>query len=838
MVDFKKRLKKHKADKPLDPLSIYDSLDRASDKGPLRPVQNHILSKWHSGVRDQRDLIIKLHTGQGKTLIGLLMLQSRLNENKGPALYLCPNRFLVEQTCAQAKQFGVAVITAEGELPDEFLASKAILVTTVHKMFNGLTKFGLGSHSLQIGTFLMDDCHACIDTIKQACSILLPADKKPYEEVIRLFENDLRAQGAGTFADLRNGEFDAFLTIPYWSWIDHCDEVTDILSKHNKLTEIKFAWPLVRDVIAKCLCIVSGTSLEILPHFPPLQFFGSFFDATHRIFMSATVTDDSFLVRGLGLERATIENPLTFPDEKWCGEKMLVLPSLLDRSLTREKVVSGFAKPSKKARSYGVVGLSPSFKRGELWEEHGAIVASADSIVASVEALKSGDRKEALCIVNRYDGVDLPDDACRILVIDSKPLGTSLFDRYLEACRPESDVIAQRTARIIEQGLGRSVRGEKDYCAVVLAGADLVQAIRSSAVRKYYSVQTQTQLDIGLEIAEFAKEDIGDGVDPILALIGLVKKLLDRDEGWKEFYVERMNSVKPASPDRKMLDVFSRELEAEQNTESGRWDEAASVLQQMIDEGDFSKQERGWYLQEMARYLYRHSKAESKKRQVAAHTLNRFLLKPQEGVTVTKLEVVPLRRTEAIAAWIRRSPDFDDLMIRVDGVLTDLRFGGDSDRFECAIQHLGEALGYSAERPDKEWGEGPDDLWCLRDNEYVLIECKNRVDISRDTIAKGESGQMNNSCAWFRKNYGDATVRNVLIFPGKKIGRGAGFNEPVSVMRGQELKKLIRNVRRFFAEFRAVDLADLEPKAIQAWLNAHWLTTEHLTKQYSVAVAK
>lgn len=835
MVDFKKRLKKHTATKPLAPSDIYESLDRASDKGPLRPVQTHVLSAWHSELRDRRDLIIKLHTGQGKTLIGLLMLQSRLNEGKGPALYLCPNHFLVEQTCAQAKQFGVPVVTADDDLPDEFLGSQAILVTTVQKLFNGLTKFGLGPSSLPVGSLLMDDCHACIDTIKKACSIELPSDKKPYGELLRLFETDLRDQGAGTFADVCNGDFDAFLTIPYWSWIEHCDEVTAILSKSNSLRQIKFAWPLIRDMIADCLCIVSGTSLEILPYSPPLQSFGAFYEAQHRIFMSATVTDDSFLVRGLGLHKDTIENPLTYPDEKWCGEKMFILPSLLDASLTREVVVSGFAKPAKKKRPYGLVGLVPSFKRSELWEKNGAVVATTENITKQVEVIKSGKCDTALCIVNRYDGVDLPDDACRILVIDSKPLGMSLYDRYLEACRPESEVISQRIARIIEQGLGRSVRGEKDYCAIILAGGDLIQAIRSSSVRRYYSAQTQTQLEIGLEVAEFAKEDIADGVNPPSAMLGLVKKVLERDEGWKDFYVERMSDVKPTAPDKRMLEIYETELKAEVKAEARRWDEAAAVIQTMVDGVEFSNPEKGWYLQEMARILYRHSKADSKKLQVAAHSLNRYLLKPQEGVTVEKLGVVPQRRVEAIAAWVRRSPDHDDLMIRVDGILTNLRFGGDADRFEGALQKLGEALGFSAERPDKEWGEGPDGLWCLRDNEYLLFECKNRVDLDRDEIAKAETGQMNNSSAWFRKHYGDVTVSNRLIFPSKKLGKGAGFNEPVEVIREQELKKLARNTRRFFQEFSGVDLQDLEPKIIQSWLESHSLSTSKLISEYSKA---
>ncbi|GAA3980230.1 DEAD/DEAH box helicase family protein [Hymenobacter antarcticus] len=91
MIDFRKRLDAKQLEKKLHPVEIYESLDRKSDKGPLRPAQHAVLSTWFETLREQRDLIVKLHTGQGKTLVGLLLLQSRLNEGKGPALYLCPN---------------------------------------------------------------------------------------------------------------------------------------------------------------------------------------------------------------------------------------------------------------------------------------------------------------------------------------------------------------------------------------------------------------------------------------------------------------------------------------------------------------------------------------------------------------------------------------------------------------------------------------------------------------------------------------------------------------------------------------------------------------------------
>ena len=39
MVDFKKRLAGKQAEKPTDPVNLYETLDRAHDKGPLRPAQ-------------------------------------------------------------------------------------------------------------------------------------------------------------------------------------------------------------------------------------------------------------------------------------------------------------------------------------------------------------------------------------------------------------------------------------------------------------------------------------------------------------------------------------------------------------------------------------------------------------------------------------------------------------------------------------------------------------------------------------------------------------------------------------------------------------------------------
>lgn len=46
MVDFNKRLAGKKVEKPTDPVKLYETLDRAHDKGPPRPAQLAVLKSW------------------------------------------------------------------------------------------------------------------------------------------------------------------------------------------------------------------------------------------------------------------------------------------------------------------------------------------------------------------------------------------------------------------------------------------------------------------------------------------------------------------------------------------------------------------------------------------------------------------------------------------------------------------------------------------------------------------------------------------------------------------------------------------------------------------------
>jgi replicative superfamily II helicase len=831
MVDFKSRLKAQNIETKINPNELYDTLDRAVDKGPLRPAQEYILNEWFNKHRDDRDIIIKLHTGQGKTLIGLLMLLSRLNQGKGPSVYLCPNNYLVKQTCVQAKQFGIPFCVIESDIPAEFLDCKILLITSIQKLFNGLSKFGIGPQFTSVGTILIDDAHTCIESIRNSFTIKFDIENNAYRELLTLFSPDLENQGAGTFADIKKGSFDSILSVPYWSWHEKQQEVISILAKYNDTSNVKFAWPILRDNLKHCFCVFSGQSVEISPCIMPLYLFGSFSKANQRIFMSATFFDDSFLVKGFDISEATIRSPLVFPAEKWSGEKMVLIPSLIDEKLDRSEIVKFHSEVNIK--NFGVVVLANSFARTKDWEAYGCKVVNKDDIYVHLHLLRNGKFDKPLIIANRYDGIDLPDQMCRFLILDSKPFLGSLIDRYMQNCRTNSSIIENKIAQTIEQGMGRAVRGEKDYCAIILLGPELIKAIRSSKSRRYYSNQTKTQIEIGLEVSGMAKEDIGINGNPLHIYINLLNQLLKRDAGWKEFYTEKMNSMTESKIlERSSLSILLAEKKSEEYFLNGQIDESIKSLQTIVDLDTTTEDEKGWYLQEMARIRYSKSKKESNTLQVAAHNKNRFLLKPEEGMRIAKLEKLSQQRSESIMNWIKGNESFDDMQLAIQEIISGLSFGTNASRFEKALDQLGKALGFETQQPDKEWKEGPDNLWLIEDNKYLLFECKSEVQLTRSEINKDETGQMNNSIAWFEREYEKKTAIFFQIIPTKMVSKAAGYTRDVQVVRDNSLRKLRNNVRSFFQEYENQNLNDLSVGFINSLLITHHLSVQDFANLY------
>ena len=131
-----------RVERPIDPLEIFRQLTVADQNiNDLWLAQGDALRAWHEN-REMDDIGVVLNTGAGKTLVGLLVAQSLVNETRGKVLYACSSIQLVEQTAEKATGYGLDVATYyRGEFSnDGFLRGETACVTTYQAIFNGKSR--------------------------------------------------------------------------------------------------------------------------------------------------------------------------------------------------------------------------------------------------------------------------------------------------------------------------------------------------------------------------------------------------------------------------------------------------------------------------------------------------------------------------------------------------------------------------------------------------------------------------------------------------------------------------------------------------------------------------
>ena len=93
-----------------------------------------------------------------------------------------------------------------------------------------------------------------------------------------------------------------------------------------------------------------------------------------------------------------------------------------------------------------------------------------------------------------------------------------------------------------------------------------------------------------------------------------------------------------------------------------------------------------------------------------------------------------------------------DLRIAVESILTNLVYSPtiDSNIFEKAVLEIGEFLGYDSSRPEKEYNDGPDNLWTTKEFSFV-IECKSKS--INDRYSRENAEQLMHSEAWYNDSF-------------------------------------------------------------------------------------
>ena len=130
--------------KPIHPRDIFNSLPKPPGINDLYASQAEVLDAWFARRAD-RDVVAKLHTGGGKTLVALLMAQSVMNELGEPIVYLAPTKQLVDQVISKSVEYGIPTTryVSGQQIAGDFYDGKAVLVGSYETLFNGRSKFGV-----------------------------------------------------------------------------------------------------------------------------------------------------------------------------------------------------------------------------------------------------------------------------------------------------------------------------------------------------------------------------------------------------------------------------------------------------------------------------------------------------------------------------------------------------------------------------------------------------------------------------------------------------------------------------------------------------------------------
>lgn len=810
-------------DKVLPPREIFNALpnkDAHKFQYP-RDVQSQVWTKWYERRSDD-SLVIKMNTGGGKTVVGLLILKSCLNEKKSPAVYVCPDKYLVEQVLGAAKELGVEVTNDEKSL--RFLSGKAILITNIYKVVNGRSVFGVGDEGckLRISSLVIDDAHACIDTVEDQFTVNIPRSSDAYNQLFAIFKDSLHAECQSKAIEIESGDPINYMQVPYWSWQNNISEVSKILVINKDQDYLKFVWPLIKEQLKLSHCVVSADKIEISPHITPIHMIPSVVNADRKIFMTATLADDSILSSHFSVHKDDIKKPIVPESAGDIGDRMILLPQVINPEIN-DVGVKNYAKLLSKR--INVVVIVPSIYRSKFWTDVADLILTGDSLYKGVERLKAG-HVGLTVLVNRYDGIDLPGDACRLLIIDGLPDVRKKIDKVKQGILMGSDRNVNQIIQRIEQGMGRGIRSNDDHCVVFLVGRDLTSQLYSQGAINKLSPGTKAQLDLSERLSEQIM-----GVT-ITELTETLKYCLERNPDWIATSKGILASLKYS--ENSTIDEITVALRNAYDYASNNNPKLASEILLRLVNTMQDKQERGYIKQLIAEYINIYDEVEAQKIQLSAVTDNRRVLKPIEGIQYHKIADGDIDQAVACSNFLSsKYKDPNRLIIDIKSILDKLKFKANSaNNFEESFKVIAKYLGFDSQRPEQEYSKGPDVLWKLTGQSFFVIECKNEAVAA--TINKGYCNQLNGSCNWFTTKYGQVgySYTPIMVHPSVKFEYASSPNKKIKIITSDKLEKFCKSVNSFISSV-AIDNELSNQESIRQKLAVNKLRAVDFVDQYT-----
>lgn len=802
MVDFSRLNRPKVKSVPIDPVEIFKRTPNTGGApNDLWKGQADALSLWHES-RETKDNLIVLNTGAGKSIVGLMAAQSLVNEGLQNVLFVCSTIDLVRQTAAEADRLGLSYTTRidSAYSNDEFETGKSFCITTYQSLFLSQSPF----KKFELGGIIFDDAHVSERMIRDSFTVRVRKDihldlYSGLVEVIRPEFEHIRKGDHLKF--VLDGVTGATTLCPPATAARHSAAIIAAFKayKFNKHLDLLFPMIQIYENVKCCAIYISPWEIEISPPFIPNEHFGHVQQCARRIYLSATMDYPTDFIRAFGTSEFNRIEP---DNDAGNGERLIILGSMLEDQDAKQDLAKALCAQTK------VLVSVPNYRRAKAWEEI-CVPPSKKNFTAELDQFRTK-KQGAFCLVSRVDGIDLPQDTCRVMVIDGSPSGSNLQERYqVEALQMLSQNASKMSTRLT-QLLGRINRGRSDYGAFVIYGNDLNTwcknernlALLPALIRKQFLLGAGLQDQIGkstnTNLVELIKGVLGEGDDNT------------RDKEWLKFYSETIDGLEV--DDDAIRTVKEREAKlsvgamAESKFMSALWHgdyvNAREALLTVIDEiAPVDSKLAGWYDLWLGMTFETDGDAQS----AATHYARaRSRLTRRLNVPLTSKFSSEEGEIDASNPVARKLADlnlrggkaFSDLAAKIRPALTTLgNANSSSNQHEEACRLIGELMGFETARPDNVHKKGPDVVWSSEEDKMLIaFELKTQKKDQGTTYKKDAVGQSLNHIEWLQENYEDYEFAGVVIVgPTGVLSGNASPGDHLFLLTTDELCQIVNN---------------------------------------------
>ena len=724
--------------------SLFKDLRNRSPKiRDLYAAQADVLRDYQTHHLKSEDVSIELPTGTGKTLVGLLIAEYRRKILGERIIYVCPTKQLAHQVGNKSKEYTIPARVLVGSKWDynrqdlySYRSARITAVTTYSAIFNTNPEFN------DAQTIILDDSHGGESYISSLWSITVNRDENPeiYTKILSLYEKDLPSYFVSVLqTSSRPQNMPKPEKIPFGAFhknIQKLRETLDASLTSPEVSNLFFSWQLVRNGLQACNAYVSWDQILVRPYIPPTLTHRPFAEANQRIYMSATLGRGGELERITGVAHISrIQTPKTYL-KRGVGRRLFLFPDLVDDSSGYESWIVKTMNSQERTLALCPTGASLQTLKKIL--EQGSTplkILGASDVEDSLKPFLDS-KSVILALANRYDGIDIPSEDCRLLIIYGLPTGTNLQEAFLEDKLGLDVLLRERVKTRISQGAGRCTRSDTDNAAVIMIGRRLLNFCMKDENQKLFNNELRAEIHYSLD----------QGSGNLTDMDAMLKSFFDKDESWT---VAEQNIVELREsedmPDSTVTDILANIAVDEINFSyclwSGRYKEAVKhgnmVTDKLTDSRLSSYRALWFYFTACAAYVA--SKDDSEYAKVAEKLMSRAIqtcktvswfanalrsMLPPNKIRSVASELETMA-TEGIADALQdmgsSGPGFMKKMEEVDKLLGQKNHS----KFDRGMMELGLLLGFASWQPDSP--AAPDCIWQLGNEVAYLLEGKSEA---------------------------------------------------------------------------------------------------------------